>query len=289
LQADSARSRATLTGAGAIALWASAAALTAMAGNVPPFALLAASFIIATLAGFAFIALQGKPLSAAFSTSAKAWAVGLYGLFGFHAAYFVALKSAPVATANLINYLWPLLLVVFSGFGAGPRRYGPLTGAAIGFGGVLMLALGNGLTFQSGALLGYAMAAVSAFIWASYSVLLARLPHEPTETITGYCLVTALLALPAHMLFERTHSFAFDVRGLAVLALGLGPMGAAFFLWDHGLKRGDAALLGALSYITPIASTGLLVLAGLTTPTLMLALAALLVATGAFIAARAKW
>jgi hypothetical protein len=42
--------------------------------------------------------------------------------------------------------------------------------------------------------------------------------------------------------------------------MGLGPLGAAFFLWDMALKRGDARQIGILSYLTPLGSTALLLL-----------------------------
>ncbi len=283
--------KATLIGAGAIALWSAAATMTAIAGATPPFLLLATTFTIGACVGFAFLLATGQSLRRAFSPSPRAWAVGLYGLFGFHAAYFVALTSAPVATANLINYLWPLLLVVFSGLGgAGARRYAPLAGALLGFAGVAVLAAG-GLEAGGGpqVLIGYAMALVAAFIWASYSALSARMPGVPTESLTGFCLVTALMALVIHLAAEPAFAWPPMPDALAILGLGLGPMGAAFFLWDVGLKRGDAPFLGALAYATPVVSTGLLVAFGLTEPTMLLAVAAVLVAAGAVIAARAKW
>lgn len=284
--------RATLIGAGAIALWSAAATLTAIAGATPPFLLLTASFAIAALAGFVFLLARRRPLRSAFSSSPRAWAVGLYGLFGFHAAYFVALTSAPVATANLINYLWPLLLVVFSGLAVSGerRRYAPLAGAVLGFAGVATLALGGAEASASpGALFGYAMALVSAFIWASYSALSARMGDVPTEALTGFCLATAALALPIHLLTEPHFAWPPFPEALAILGLGLGPMGAAFFLWDFGLKRGDAAFLGALAYAAPVISTALLVAFGLTPLTPLLGLAALLVAAGAAVAARGRW
>jgi drug/metabolite transporter (DMT)-like permease len=71
---------------------------------------------------------------------------------------------------------------------------------------------------------------------------------------------------------------------LAVLALGLGPTGGAFYLWDHAVKRGDIRALGALSYAAPVLSTGLLVLCGLAAPTATLIVAALLVTVGAVMA-----
>ncbi len=274
---------ATLIGAGAVALWASAATLTAMAGETPPFLLLCLTFCVATLVGAAFTLARGRPLSAAFSRSPRAWAVGVYGLFGYHAAYYLALTSAPVANANLVNYLWPLLLVVI----AGGRARAPLLGAAIGFAGVATLAFSRDMAAPTAAhLSGYGAALAAAVIWASYSALSARLAHEPTETVTGFCLVTALLALPIHLVFEAPHAFASTREVVGVLLLGLGPMGAAFFLWDHGLKRGEADILGALSYLTPILSTAMLVAAGYAEATPALALAALLVAIGAVVAAR---
>ncbi len=283
---------ATLIGAGAILLWATAATLTAWAGATPPFLLLTTTFAIGAAVGLIFILATGRAPARAFSRSPRAWIVGLWGLFGFHAAYFVALTSAPVATANLINYLWPLLLVVFTGLGAprsARRRYGPLAGALLGFAGVVTLAFGQAGGVSADAAFGYAMALLSAFIWASYSALSARMPAEPTETLTGFCLATSLLALPIHLTFEPAFAFPPLPEALAIVGLGLGPMGAAFFLWDRGLKRGDAPFLGALAYATPVLSTALLVAFGLAPLTPLLGIAALCVMVGAVIAARAKW
>ena len=73
---------------------------------------------------------------------------------------------------------------------------------------------------------------------------------------------------------------------LAVLALGIGPVGAAFYAWDVGMKRGDIRVIGAASYATPLLSTGFLILAGLCRGHATLALAALLIAGGGLIAAK---
>jgi hypothetical protein len=72
-----------------------------------------------------------------------------------------------------------------------------------------------------------------------------------------------------------------------VLVLGIGPVGAAFFLWDHGMKRGDPRLLGTLAYATPVASTLLLALGGFAELTPVVLAAAALVALGGLLAARA--
>jgi drug/metabolite transporter (DMT)-like permease len=76
------------------------------------------------------------------------------------------------------------------------------------------------------------------------------------------------------------------VQWLAVVALGIGPVGAAFYAWDIGVKRGDIRVLGAASYAAPLLSTGCLVLAGYATASLALAAAALLISAGGLLAAK---
>jgi len=210
------------------------------------------------------------------------------GLFGFHALYFAALALAPPVEANLLNYLWPLLVVLLSapilGLPLGPRR---LMGVAMGFAGCALL-VGPGANFPPGAALGFLCAAGSALVWALYSVTSRRMAAVPTEAVAGFCLATAALAALAHLLFEAT--VAPDARQwLAVLLLGAGPVGAAFFLWDIGMKRGDPRLLGTLGYATPVASTLLLVAAGEGAFTWRVAAAVALVAGGGWLAARARW
>ncbi|MBI3452222.1 MAG: EamA family transporter, partial [Rhodospirillales bacterium] len=96
------------------------------------------------------------------------------------------------------------------------------------------------------------------------------------------------LALAAHLAFETTYVPA-DGEWLAALGLGLGPVGLAFYLWDVGVKRGDIRALGAVSYMTPLLSTLLLVLFGRAEASLRLGLACLLIVGGAALASRDLW
>ena len=261
--------RATLTGGGAILLWATLAWLTALAGPIPPFQLVAMSFAVGGLAGLAVAQLSGRRPLAALRQRWAVWALGVGGLFLYHALYFLALQTAPVVEANLINYLWPLLIVLFAGLLPGHRLGGrQAAGALMGFAGTVLLVTGGaGAPFQRLAIDaafagGYAAALACAVTWAGYSVLSRRVGDVPVEAVAGFCLGTALLALLCHLAFEHT-VWPDGADGWAiVLAMGLGPTGAAFFLWDIGVKRGDIQTLGALSYATPLLSTLLLILGG---------------------------
>ncbi len=276
---------ATLTGFGAAALWALLALLTAATGAVPPFQLLAMCFAIG--GGLGALSWLVRPGAAsALKQPAAVWALGIAGLFGYHALYFAALKLAPPAESGLINYLWPLLIVLFSSLLPGERlRAVHVAGALLGFVGVVVLVAGKGpLDVRPEYWAGYACAVAAAFVWAGYSVLSRRVAAVPTDAVVGFCLATAALGFLCHLAFERTVWPATPGQWVAIMANGLGPVGAAFYLWDVGMKRGDIRLLGIGSYAIPVVSTGILILAGFAEPTWSLALACAFIAAGAVVA-----
>jgi drug/metabolite transporter (DMT)-like permease len=284
--AHGARRRATLAGALAVLLWATLALLTEATGRVPPFQLTAMTFGLAfALALLRWLA-RGDALAARLRLPAAAWAVGVGGLFGYHAAYFLALRLAPAVEASLIAYLWPLLIVVLSAALPGERLLARhVAGALLGLAGAALIVLKDGAAFRPEHAGGHAAALACAFIWALYSLASRRLKAVSSEAVGGYCGATAALALAAHLAFETTAWPQDAVQWAAVAALGLGPVGAAFFVWDYGVKHGDIQALGAFSYAAPLLSTGLLVAAGASEPTWRIGLACLLIAGGAALAA----
>jgi drug/metabolite transporter (DMT)-like permease len=284
------RNRAMAAGFGAIALWGALATLSVLAGPVPPFQMVAMTFTLGAAIGIVRARLRGLGWRELMSWPARVWLLGVGGLFGYHALYFAALQLAPPAEANLVNYLWPLLIVLLSAPLAGERLGWPhLLGALLGFAGVALLAVSRGVSFAGAYALGYALALGCAFTWSLYSVLSRRFGETPTDAIAAFCAAAAVLSLICHLFFEHTVWPAAPSAWLAVLALGLGPTGGAFYLWDHAVKRGDIRALGALSYAAPILSTALLIACGFAQPTSALLLAALLVTAGAVLASRDLW
>lgn len=274
---------ATLLGCGAIGLWAFLAPLSRAAAEIPPFQLTAMSFSVSALLGLGWLALAGR--AGELRQPWTVWLHGVGGLFGYHALYFAALALAPAAEANLLNYLWPLLIVLLSAALLGlPLTRRHLLGGLLGLTGCAVL-LGGGVGFAAGAGWGYACALLAALVWALYSVLARRFPGVPVGAVAGFCAGTAALAGAAHLLLETTVRPGPGVWA-AVLALGAGPIGAAFALWDVGMKRGDPRLLGTLAFATPVLSTGLLAAVGEAPFTARTALAAVLVAAGGWVASR---
>ena len=291
---DPVQRRAMACGLAAIGLWGALAALSVLAGAIPPFQMVAMTFTVGASLGIVRARRRGVGWGELVRWPARVWLLGIAGLFGYHALYFGALQLAPPAEANLVNYLWPLLIVLLSApFAADNERgrlaWTHLAGAGLGFAGVALLAFGRGIGFSADHALGYGLALGCAVTWALYSVLSRRFGETPTDAIAAFCAASALLSLLCHLVLERTVWPASTAAGLAVLALGIGPAGGAFYLWDHAVKRGDIRALGALSYATPILSTALLIACGLAEPTGTLLLAAVLVTSGAALASHELW
>ena len=260
--------RATGVGAIAILLWSTAALLTSMSSAMPPLQLVAVTFGLAFLTGSTIAAVRGRSVLSAMRQPPPVWLVGVGGLFGYHACLFLAFHLAPASAVdvNLLNYLWPLCIVLFSALLPGERlKPSHVAGALCGLAGTALIVSGRGggLHLDGGNLPAYGAALAAALIWGAYSVLSRRFGSVPTEAVSGFCLVTALLGLTGHLLFEEATVWPQEMLGwLALLALGIGPDGLAFFVWDHGMKRGDIRALGVMSYAVPPASTLLLILFG---------------------------
>ncbi|WP_103332287.1 aromatic amino acid exporter YddG [Pseudotabrizicola formosa] len=279
--------RATAIGFSAVLMWALLALFTIGSAPVPPFLLNALCFGIGGGIGLIWTARRGFAVLR--QVSWKVYAFGTLGLFGYHALYFTAFRIAPTAETGLIAYLWPLFIVLFSGLLPGERlRTQHILGALVAFAGAALIVLRGGVDLTGASAPGLALGFACAVTWAGYSVLSRRLGKVPTESVTVFCLATAALSLVAHLALEETVWPATNLGWLAVLALGLGPVGAAFFTWDIGMKKGDIQMLGVASYAAPLLSTLALVGAGVTPATPVIGVAALLIAGGAALAARAS-
>ena len=280
------KSTATLIGFIAVLLWSLLALFTAASGNVPPFQLAAMTFTIGAIAGASTWIFRPQAIGV-LRQSWKVWAVGVGGLFGYHFMYFSALRAAPTVDASLIAYLWPLLIVLFSAFGPGEKlRANHVLGAGIGFVGALtIISGGNGFDFKNEYATGYAMALVAALIWTAYSLASRRFANIPTDIVTGFCGATAILAMGCHLALEQTVWPINTSQWLAIVGLGLGPVGLAFYVWDFGVKHGNIQVLGALAYCAPLLSTLVLIATGVSKFTWPIAIACLLITLGAAIAA----
>ena len=248
--------RADFYALGAIVLWASLATLATLLSDIPPFLLTGIGLLVGSLIS---LPLSRFKLSA-WKVPAKTLMVGVYGLFGYHLMLFIALQTAPAVEANLVNYLWPLLIVVLAPLFSRHLKLDPrhTIAASAGFTGAAIAIVSSGQV--SGVFVfevGYLFALAAAVIWATYSLMTTKLRAFPTSAIGLFGLVSGVLAIGAHFLLEDRAVISLSDWVLLVI-LGLGPLGGAFYFWDAALKIGDPRRIGLLAFLTPLLSTTLL-------------------------------
>lgn len=272
----------------AVLLWSSLAALGVSLRHVPPFLLTGIGLLVGSLVAV--------PLSRGqwshWKVPPGTLVIGVLGLFGYHAMLFAAFHYAPPLQANLINYLWPLGMVVLAPlYLRGLHwRWQHIAAALVGFAGAVLALLDGGQSAASGDAFplrwwGYGLALAAAFTWASYSLLTQRVPPFRTAAIGSFCLGAGILSLIMHALFEP--ATALSTQDWLLLALlGIGPTGGAFFVWDAALKRTDARTVGLLAFLTPLLSTMLLLVTSGQPFTIRIALATLLIVGAAVVGMR---
>jgi drug/metabolite transporter (DMT)-like permease len=269
---------------GAIFLWASLASLATLLSNIPPFLLTGIGLVIGALVSLPSLRSGLTP----WKIPLKTLLIGVYGLFGYHFMLFLALQTAPAVEANLVNYLWPLLIVLLSPLFTKSLslnlRY--VLAAISGFAGAVLAITSGGSGFGFSSMeVGYFFALAAAVIWATYSLATTKVPRFPTPAIGLFALASGVLAIGAHFLFEPAASIS-TADWLLLLVLGVGPLGGAFYLWDAALKIGDPRRIGLLAFLTPLLSTALLVVVSGNSLSWQLLLATGLIVGGALLGPR---
>ena len=268
--------RSDLAALAAVLLWGSLASLAISLDTVPPLlmtgiGLVVGSTIALPISGFKIRRLIPKK---------RVLLVGVYGLLGYHFALFAGLQNAPSVQANLVNYLWPILVVLLAPlFIKGTKlTYMHCIAGVLGFSGAA-LAILSGTELVGGFAVGYLYAGIAALIFSSYSLISKGLADSPTAAVGGYSFVAGVLAIISHFTFEPAATIE-PIQWLWLVLMGLGPLGGSFYLWDHALKHAPAQRVGTIAFFTPLISTVLLLT--LTdqrlTPTLGLSAALILLA-----------
>lgn len=268
----------------AVLIWSTLAVLGSKLDEVPSFLLVGTALLVSGALGSFKITKWIVPV--------KTLLVGVGGILGYHLLVFTAYKHSPVVEANLMNYLWPLFIVLFSPLVL-PEYHlekNHVIGVTIGLTGAGMIITGGKINLEISYLPGYLMAACAALVWALYSLMTKKLPAFPTAAVGGFCMISGLISLTLYLLTSLSHGYYAPTvsEWTHMILLGLGPMGSAFFVWDRALKEGDPRVIGSLTYLTPLLSTLWLIIAGGKKLTGITGLAMLLLILGAYIGSRKK-
>lgn len=234
-----------------IVMWSSLASLTLAVSHIPALFTVGMVLIIAALPGLRFWRSWRMPWSI--------WSCAIVGMFGYHYLLFDAFSRAPAVEVNMIQYLWPLFIVLGSPFFGGEKlNLGHIIGGIFAFGGVIIVMTSKGVNYSSEYWIGYTEAFCAALLWAFYTLSNRRYENMKSSAVAGICLVSGLLSLCTFLVSSEELPVQLSVEWLYFAMLGLGPMGLSFYTWDYAIRKGDPRFVGALAYLTPLLSMVLL-------------------------------
>ena len=236
---------------GAILCWASLPAATGSGlQGLSTEELMFFSFISAAL----FLYLQDiitKRSTAIYIPGLKASLLGLWGIFGYHYIYYLALSHAPLAEGAILSTTWSFWIVFFSSIIIFKTlKPAIVITAAIGMAGAaLVIAADNAMTFSLEYMQGYLLALLCGLIWSSFSVALRyiKVKREPMTTFTIYAATLSTLLYILTMPHEMPPLPAL----FSAIYLGCIPLGLSFYLWNRAVTGGNLVIIGFLSYLTP--------------------------------------
>jgi len=238
-----------------VLVWSSLSILTDNLQAVPSF--------FALSIAFATSGLLSLPFYRKYSRHLPTLAVGIVGIFGFHALFFFALKLAPPIEATILVDIWPLLIILLTPlllpqFKLRLRHYISMT---LGLAGSLLIISGGSLALSTEYMVGYALALFAGLIWAAYSLFNKVLPDFHPATIGLFCLAASVGSFIIHIFLEPPATPT-TTEYLWMILMGAGPLGSAFYTWNRALREGDPRVIGALSFLIPLLSAVWLILFG---------------------------
>lgn len=253
----------TLLGLLAVAIWSFAAILAVELTSIPAFELLFFEFLIAFFIVFTRYS-TSKEWKTFFNFKKRDLFIASIALVTNQSLYYTAFRYSPAAQVDLINYLWPTLLITFSPL-LPNEKLRPSYVIACGlclFGVYTLLSKEGSEGLSTDLLFGYFLALGAAITWALYSLYSRyRGSSNSANCISWACGPAAIICLIIHLCFEKFVLPAAHELGF-ILIIGIFQIGLAFYFWERGLKKGCVKFLGLSSYSIPVFSVMLLVLFG---------------------------
>jgi drug/metabolite transporter (DMT)-like permease len=197
--------------------------------------------------------------------------------------FIEALHRIPAAQANLILYLWPLMVVVIGALlGLVQLRKRHLVAVVVGLCGASLI-IGPDLDGMAWG--GIGLAAAGGLAWATFCVFRLWQGPDAPDALTGGFTLSAAISLLFHIVLETT-VMPEPTALLSAVLVGVIPLALGNLAWDYGVRRGDRVLLAVMAYATPLVSALLLISVGLADATIGLLFGGALIVVAGILSAR---
>jgi len=180
--------------------------------------------------------------------------LGFIGIFIYYLMLNKSINLLPAQEAFVINYLWPIMIMLFATFILKEKfSIYKLAALIISFMGVIIIATnGNLLGMHFNSPTGVLMAVVAAISYGLFSVLVKKKNYD-VSTLMMFCYITAFIISIIYLGFKFPSVTIYQLIG--VIWLGVFTQGIPYATWALALNSGDTSKISNLAFMTPILST----------------------------------
>lgn len=180
--------------------------------------------------------------------------IGLPGILFYNLLYYVGAAVMPASQAFIINYLWPIMSVLFACLLLKEKMtFRKGIAFFMSFVGVIIVAGGGISSFSSRAIFGAVCILLAATSYGLFTALNQKFNYDKNISLMFVYAVTAIITLVISLLSGETAS----VNAVSLLGFawnGAFVMGVANTAWAIALESGNTAKISNLAYVTPFAS-----------------------------------
>lgn len=181
--------------------------------------------------------------------------LGFIGLFLYSGLYYYGLTQLSSQEACIVNYLWPMMLVLFSTIILKEKLTVVKAVAMISsFIGVVILSVGSGSSGNGNMMLGIGSCVVAAACYGLFSVLNKKANYDQNIAMMVMWLVVAVCSAVFGLAIEDWKPVV-GMQWLGMLWMGVVVNAIAYLIWALALNADkNSARIANLAYLTPFLS-----------------------------------
>ncbi len=180
--------------------------------------------------------------------------IGLPGIFFYYIFFYAGTNMMPASQANIVNYLWPIMCVVFACIILKEKvTVRKILAIIVSFLGICIV-MGDSFThFDEKILLGAGCCALGAVCYGLYTALNKKYDYDKDLSmminyIVVFIITTAINVINGDLFIPGTVEF------LGFLWNGAFAMAVANTAWMYAVSSSNTARVANLAYITPFIS-----------------------------------
>lgn len=181
--------------------------------------------------------------------------LGFIGIFLYSALYYVGLTQMTAQEACVVNYLWPIMIMIFS-IVILKEKFTLVKGIAmlLSFAGIVILSLGGGAAGEGNRLIGILCCFAAAVLYGLFSVLNKKLNYDQNLAMMIFWLVCGILSTALGLCTETWVPIA-GAQWIGLIWMGLASYAVAYLLWALALREAEnTSLIANLAFLVPFLS-----------------------------------